>query len=1145
MPTVPSVSGEALADFSGDLILLTGAQADGLLPGLLRLPGDAAAESYSWLLSVFGDRLYVEICRSGGEGEAGSAIEAGLLDLAYGRRTRPVPCMDGIERSEAPLVATTEVWYATEDRHEPWLLLKAISDKKIVTITGDSIEDAGRARHHLRGTAEMRLLFADLPEAFENAANVARRCAFKVGKRKPILPPFECGADRTEEQELRHQAEVGLEERLLRPLNSGREPDYYRERLNYELAVIQGMGFPGYFLIVSDFIKWAKAAGIPVGPGRGSGAGSVVAWALTITDLDPLEFGLLFERFLNPERVSMPDFDIDFCEDRRSEVIEYVKGKYGSDLVAMIATFGKIKAKSALKDAGRVISHSTLGNFGFGEINDLTKVVPDNPAEPKTLSQHYADAPEFREKIDSDPKYTVLMRRAIGIEGLVRQVSTHAAGVVIGDRPLHQLVPVHWSSKDSMPVVSFDLKSAEAAGLVKFDFLGLTTLSIIKLCLDYIREFRGTDVDISAIPRDDAAVYRRLGQGYCTGVFQLEGSTGMIDSVRMIDPVRLEDLIATVALYRPGPMDQIKHYADRKKGIESFGYPQPEEKTKPFLAETYGIMVYQEQVMQVAQACAGYSMGGADLLRRAMGKKDQAEMQRQRHTFAHGDEKAGIPGAIKLGMDESTATDLFDQIAKFADYGFNKSHAAAYAWLAYQTAWLKVNYPAEFLAALMSYNTDKPEKLALIKDELDELGIPLLVPDINRSHARFRPEAHATAPGGLAVRFGLTAVKGISGTLSALVGERASGGDFATLEEFHRRAGAQFNKTGLEKLSEAGAFDGIAATRREAATVLGWLNDKRAKGPKVVGQGDLLGTAAPVVVPADVREVGEWGDVMDREYKAVGFYVTSHPIDLFVDRLKLGGVRRRKSTVATMLKEGMAAARHRKLCFMVDEVFMGQSKKNGKMFVRATVSERADTYPVFFFQPRGKDDMPVETARQMMEAAKNARRPMVAECSITAEGGDQTMITCQGLWDVDDFLKDIRGNFRMRLDPRGITLEAPEAEAISAIDARLASGAIGPEAHAREVEAAYRAVARRRIVALTAALAGFKSQEGPGSSVAIHTPYGVATLKGYDVDGVMLNALKAVDGADRLEEYFGQPQAPAPEPAASAAAAAVPEARAA
>ncbi|RME67306.1 MAG: DNA polymerase III subunit alpha, partial [Alphaproteobacteria bacterium] len=504
------------------------------------------------------------------------------------------------------------------------------------------------------------------------------------------------------------------------------------------------MGFPGYFLIVADFIQWAKAQGIPVGPGRGSGAGSLVAWALGITDLDPLRFGLLFERFLNPERVSMPDFDIDFCQDRRDEVIRYVQQRYGRDQVAQIITFGKLQARAVLRDVGRVLG------MGRGEVDSLAKLVPNNPASPVTLQQAIDGEPKLQQAMrEQDVKE--LFEIALALEGLYRHASTHAAGVVIGDRPLDELVPLYRDPRSDMPVTQFDMVCVEKAGLVKFDFLGLKTLSVLRAALEHIRA-RGVEISLDGLPLDDRATYEMLGRGDSAGVFQLE-SEGMRGVLTALKPDKLEDIIALVALYRPGPMDNIPSFIARKHGHEAIDYLHPW--LEDVLKETYGVIIYQEQVMQIAQILAGYSLGEADLLRRAMGKKKQEEMDRQRARF--------ISGAKMKGVDGAQASFIFDLVAKFAGYGFNKSHAAAYAVIAYQTAYLKANYPVEFLAASMTYDMHNTDKLAAFAAEARRLAIPVLPPCVNRSGVDFTVERPDAAPDG-AIRYALAAIRNVGAT---------------------------------------------------------------------------------------------------------------------------------------------------------------------------------------------------------------------------------------------------------------------------------------------------------------------------------------------------------------------------------------------
>ncbi|NNG03293.1 MAG: DNA polymerase III subunit alpha, partial [Inquilinus sp.] len=696
----PQLDLDVLATLSQGLIALTGGPS-GTVGRLLADGHDTAAEeTLLGLRQTFPGRLYVELMRHGLEVE--ERIEPGLIDLAY--------------RHDLPLVATNDAFFAGADMYDAHDALLCIAE-------GTYVAERDRRRltpeHRFKSAEEMRALFADLPEAVDNTMVIARRCHVMAPERKPILPAFPTAEGRSEEEELRAQAETGLEARL--PIHAY-TPDMdeaarieaarpYRERLDYELGVIMSMGFAGYFLIVADFIQWAKAEGIPVGPGRGSGAGSVVAWSLTITDLDPLRFGLLFERFLNPERVSMPDFDIDFCQDRRDEVIRYVADKFGHDRVAQIITFGKLQARAVLRDVGRVLQ------MPYGQVDRLCKLVPNNPASPVTLQQAIEGEPQLQEMRRSDETVGHLIDIALKLEGLYRHASTHAAGVVIGDRPLDQLVPLYRDPRSPMPVTQFNMKHVEQAGLVKFDFLGLKTLTVLARTLDLIVSAGGIAPELEKIPLDDAATFEMLGRGDTVGVFQLE-SAGMRDVLRRMKPNRFEDIIALVALYRPGPMDNIPKYVKVKLGEEKPDYLHPT--LRPILEETFGIMIYQEQVMQVAQVLAGYSLGGADLLRRAMGKKIQSEMDAQKKAF--------VDGAMARGVAKAQASMIFDQVNKFAGYGFNKSHAAAYALVAYQTAYFKANHPVAFLAASMTLDIHNTDKLNTFRQEVDRLHIALLPP---------------------------------------------------------------------------------------------------------------------------------------------------------------------------------------------------------------------------------------------------------------------------------------------------------------------------------------------------------------------------------------------------------------------------------
>ncbi|HEY0422744.1 MAG TPA: DNA polymerase III subunit alpha, partial [Rhodopila sp.] len=775
-PTLkPQLPFQRIADNAAGLLLLTGGTT-GPIGRLLAEGQKAEAERLlDAMREAFPGRTIQELHRHSLPVEA--AIEPGLIGLADAR---------GI-----PLVATNDCYFATRDMHEAHDALLCIAE-------GRTLSEQDRRRvtpeHWFKPAADMRALFADLPEACDNTLAIARRCAAMAETRKPLLPvcpKVRPGA--SEEETVRAMAMEGLERRMDTIAADTARREIYRVRLEYELSVIASMGFSGYFLIVADFIQWAKAQGIPVGPGRGSGAGSVAAWALTITDLDPLRFNLLFERFLNPERVSMPDFDIDFCQEGRDRVIDYVRNEYGGDRVAQIITFGKLQARAAVRDVGRVLG------LPFGQVNRVAELIPNNPAKPVTLQQAVDGEPRLQTLRDEDEGIGRLLEIALRVEGLYRHASTHAAGVVIGDRPLIELVPLYRDPKSDFLVTQYSMKHVEQAGLVKFDFLGLTTLTILRRAEKFLAGL-GITVDLDRLPLDDKKTFEMLQKGDAGGVFQLEGQ-GMRDTLRQMRPDRFEDLIAAVALYRPGPMANIPDYCRRKHG-EKWEPPHPE--LAEILGETYGIMVYQEQVMQIAQKMAGYSLGSADLLRRAMGKKIAVEMEAQRNVFTE--------GAIKRGIEPAKATEVFDLMAKFADYGFNKSHAAAYALVAYQTAWLKANHPEVFIASCMSLALNNTERLAALKQEAERSSIKILPPDINRSSADFAVER--LDDGRLAIRYALAAVKKVGFVAMEAMTAARGGTPFADVTDFAARVDPrQISRMQVENLVRAGAFDELAKNR--------------------------------------------------------------------------------------------------------------------------------------------------------------------------------------------------------------------------------------------------------------------------------------------------------------------------------------------
>jgi DNA polymerase-3 subunit alpha len=961
----PGVTGQDVAQHADGLILLTGG-ADGAFGRLLRSHREAEATSLLDLLQpAFGDRMYIEVQRHGMPEER--QTEPRFIDWAYAR---------GL-----PLVATNEPYFADPSFHDAHDALMCIKEQ---TVLSQSERTRVTSDHYFKTAAEMRALFADLPEAIDNTLVIARRCAFMVEKISPILPPYDCGAGLTELDELTRQSHEGLTHRLEAHVFT---PDMdedarkhaekpYRERLDYELGVIGQMGFPGYFLIVADFIKWSKEQGIPVGPGRGSGAGSVVAWSLTITDLDPLRWDLLFERFLNPERISMPDFDIDFCQERRDEVIRYVQQKYGRDKVAQIITFGKLQARAVLRHVGRVLE------MPYGFVDKICKMVPNNPANPVSLQDAINGEEKLRDLIREEPDVKQMVGIALKLEGLYHHASTHAAGVVIGDRPLEELIPLYRDPRSDMPVTGFNMKFVEDAGLVKFDFLGLKTLSVLTKAEGFVNAKRGGDdkLDLTQIPLDDPATFKMISKGDTTGVFQLE-SAGMRDVLRGLKPDTFEDIIAVVALYRPGPMDNIPSYVRRKHGEEEPEYLHPT--LEPVLKETFGIPIYQEQVMQIAQVLSGYTLGAADLLRRAMGKKIQAEMDQQRQIF--------IDGAVAKGVNAKQADDIFNVVDKFAGYGFNKSHAAAYALVAYQTAYMKANHPVEFLAASMAFDMNNTDKLNVFRQELDRLGIPLLIPDINASETSFSVESVRTAEGDEkdGIRYALAAVKNVGGAaMDALIAERRENGPFKSISDFANRLDPHnVNKRQLENLTRAGAFDRLEPNRRRVykaletvvAVAAAATNDRNSDQMGFFGGEDAE--------PEEIRmpQIEDWApmDRLREEFDAVGFYLSAHPLDAFERVLARKRVRNIAEVVAA---QEVGAVRLAGTFISKKEM----TSKTGKRFAFISFSDPSGVFEATAFSEILSD------YSEMLVAGNS----MIVDCTANFEG-DMPRLTIQGLLSID------------------------------------------------------------------------------------------------------------------------------------------------
>ncbi len=969
---LPQVTVEELAAHADGLICLTGGP-DGPLGRFLAAgQGTKARTLLQRLAAIYPNRLYVELQRHPGEGgklpEAEARSERGHIEFAY--------------EMGLPLVATNDVYFPKSEMYEAHDALICIAEGAYV----DQLEPRRRLtpQHYLKSEAEMAALFADLPEALENTVEIAKRCAFMAGKRKPILPRF---AD-DEVEELRRQAWEGLEKRLaVIELSAPREE--YEARLTFEIEIIEKMGFPGYFLIVADFIKWAKKHDIPVGPGRGSGAGSLVAYVLTITDLDPLRYALLFERFLNPERVSMPDFDIDFCMDRREEVIRYVQEHYGREKVAQIITFGALLSKAAVRDVGRVLQMS------YGQVDRLSKMIPVEGVKPVSITKALADEPRLREAAKEEVVGR-LLTYAEQVEGLYRNASTHAAGVVIGDRPLDELVPLYQDPRSDMPATQFNMKWVEAAGLVKFDFLGLKTLTVIQDAIRQIREQGrplhisaderqlyvpkpGAENDIGHIPLGDKATYDLYSAAKTVAVFQVE-SSGMMDALRRMKPTCIEDIVALVALYRPGPMENIPTYCEVKHGL------RPLESIHPtidhILKETQGIIVYQEQVMQIAQVMGGYSLGGADLLRRAMGKKIAEEMAKERPKFIEGCKKTHDIDAKKSG-------EVFDLLEKFANYGFNKSHAAAYAVVSYQTGWLKANHPVEFMSGVMNCDIHLTDKLAVYKRELDKMGVKVVAPCINASDAIFKVKDQALV-------YGLGALKNVGvEAMRMIVDARQVEGrekPYATLYDFARRVDLKrVGKRPLEMLARAGAFDQMDPNRARVFEALDGLVAYSAAvhEAKSSNQVSLFGDSGTDIPEPRMSYRDDWLPVerLGHEHQAVGFYLSGHPLDDYMSALKRKDVKTLAEITQMVLAQGSP-----KVVKIAGSVAAKQERKSakGNRFAFVSLSDPTGLYEVTVFS-----DV-LEAARDLLEPGKNVVLTVKAD-----PDGDGVKLLANGVSSID------------------------------------------------------------------------------------------------------------------------------------------------
>ena len=999
---LPQVTVDELAQYGADIICLTGGST-GPVGQLLQAGQKPAAQALmDRLAGIFGDRLYVELQRhpvDGGLPEAERLTERPFVEMAYAM---------GL-----PLVATNDVYFPASKMYEAHDALICIADGAYVD------QQEGRRRltpqHYFKSQAEMVTLFADLPEAVENTVEIAKRCAFQTYRRDPILPKF---AD-DEIAELRRQAEEGLRYRLS-IIPHAVEVSEYEARLDFELKIIEGMGFPGYFLIVADFIKWAKDEGIPVGPGRGSGAGSLVAYALLITDLDPLRYQLLFERFLNPERVSMPDFDIDFCMDRREEVIRYVQGKYGRDKVGQIITFGGLLSKAAVRDIGRVLQ------MPYGQVDRLSKLIPVEGVKPVSIEKAMADEPRLREEAKNEEVVARLLDYGQQVEGLLRNASTHAAGVVIGDRPLDRLVPLYQDPRSDMPATQFNMKWVEQAGLVKFDFLGLKTLTVIQNAVDQIKASgrhlhisadgselfeppQGLIDDIATIPLDDEASYKLYASAKTVAVFQVE-SSGMMDALKRMKPTCIEDIVALVALYRPGPMENIPTYCEVKNGQKELESVHP--LIDHILEETQGIIVYQEQVMQIAQVMAGYSLGGADLLRRAMGKKIAEEMAKERPKF----EK----GAQENGVEKKKASEVFDLLEKFANYGFNKSHAAAYAVVSYQTAWLKANHPVEFMAGVMNCDIHLTDKLGVYFEEVRKrLDLPWVPPCVNRSDATFK-----VVEGALVYALGALKNVGVEAMKLITEGRMVDGVErpFSTLFDLARRVDMKrVGKRPLEMLARSGAFDQLDPNRRRVFDALDGLVGYSAAihEQKSSNQVSLFGEAGddlpePRIVPMD-----DWlpAERLSEEFKAVGFYLSGHPLDDYMAALKRKDIK----TLDQVHERAERGAHVAKLAGVVAGVQIRKSAR-GNRFAFAQLSDTTGGYEITIFS-----DTLEKAQDHLVTGAK-----VIVTVEATLES-DQLKLLGRSIAPIDTVVADVGG--------MGLKIFVDDIDAVSAV-ASVLEGAV-------------------------------------------------------------------------------------------------------
>ena len=961
------ISFEQLENHADGLICLTGGSKGPLGQLILTAQDKAARDLLLKFHDIFSDRLYLELQRhpqGAGLPKEENDSEPVFINMAYDLNI--------------PLIATNDVYFDNGEMYEAHDALLCIADG--VYVDQQEPRRSVTNQHYFKTQEEMATLFADLPEALESTIEVAQRCAFMATCRDPILPLF--ASD--EISELHRQAKEGLKNRLS-VIPHAAPISEYEKRIEFELKIIEQMGFPGYFLIVADFIKWAKEKDIPVGPGRGSGAGSLVAYALTITDLDPLRYNLLFERFLNPDRVSMPDFDIDFCMDRREEVIQYVQKRYGHDKVGQIITFGALLSKAAIRDIGRVLQ------MPYGQVDRLAKLIPIEGVKPLSIEQALAEEPRLKEEAEREEVVDRLLNYGQKVEGLLRNAATHAAGVVISDRPLDELVPVYKDTRSSMPATQFNMKWVEQAGLVKFDFLGLKTLTAIQNAIEIIiasgrslhqaadgrqlfQPINNAENQINTIPLDDKSTYDLYASAKTVAVFQVE-SSGMMDALKRMKPTCIEDIVALVALYRPGPMENIAAYCDVKNGVKDRVSIHP--MIDDILEETQGIIVYQEQVMQIAQTMAGYSLGEADLLRRAMGKKIKAAMDAERPKFEAGSKKNGITA--------KKASEIFDLLEKFANYGFNKSHAAAYAVVSYQTAWLKTNHPLEFMAGVMNCDIHLTDKLSQYVDEVRKgLKLPFVSPCVNRSQPKFSVMENSLI-------YGLAGLKNVGLEAMEVLVKVRNKKIFVNLFDFSRRLDLRkIGKRPLEMLVQAGAFDVLDTNRHRIFKSLDALVAYSAAihDQKVSKQVSLFGEAGDDLPEPVLSSVSDWlpAERLSREFSAIGFYVTGHPLDDYKSAFKVNDIL----TIEEVEKKVLSGPHLVKIAGVV----VGRQERKsarGNRFAFVQLSDFTGNFEVTLFS-----DV-LEKSRNNLDSG--ARVILTVEASFE---GEQLKLLCRSVTNIDE-----------------------------------------------------------------------------------------------------------------------------------------------